>query len=112
MTRAPHHGLRVALGAALLFGLWLLGLHLGGLDTGLLFLMPAFVLALPLLAGRYLGADRLAALSAPVRRRAAAAIRLPLPRGCLRPRGGLLVCCFLAGLAAPLALVRLHHPAR
>src|SRR4051812_49451707 len=103
MTRAPHHGLRVALGAALLFGLWLLGLHLGGLDTGLLFLMPAFVLALPLLAGRYLGADRLAPPSAPVRRPVAAAIRLPRPRGCLRPRGGPLVGCSLSGRAPPLA---------
>jgi hypothetical protein len=103
MTRPPRHGLRVALGAAVLFGLWLLGLHLGGLDTGLLFLMPAFVLALPLLAGRYLGADRLAGRCAPVRRRLAAAIHLPRPRVRLVPRGGLLVGCSLAGRAPPLA---------
>jgi hypothetical protein len=104
MTRRPHHGLRVAIGAAVLFGLWLLGLHLGGLDTGLLFLTPAFVLALPLLAGRYLGADRLAARRAPLRRRVAAAIHhLPRPRARLVPRGGLLLGCSLAGRAPPVA---------
>jgi hypothetical protein len=103
MTRRPHHGLRVAIGAAVLFGLWLLGLHLGGLDTGLLFLAPAFLLLLPLLAGRYLGADRLAARCAPVQRRIAAAIHLPRPRVRLVPRGGLLVGCSLAGRAPPLA---------
>jgi hypothetical protein len=101
MTRRPHHGLRVVLGAAVLFGLWLLGLHLGGLDTGLLFLAPAFLLALPLLAGRYLGADRLTARYAPVRRAFAAAFRLPRPRGRLVPRGGLLLGCSLAGRAPP-----------
>jgi hypothetical protein len=103
MTRRPHHGLRVVIGAAVLFGLWLLGLHLGGLDTGLLFLTPAFVLALPLLAGRYLGADRLAARSAPLRRRVAAAIHLPRPRVRLVPRGGILLGCSLAGSDPPLA---------
>ena len=103
MTRRPHHGLRVAIGAAVLFGLWLLGLHLGGLDTGLLFLAPAFLLLLPLLAGRYLGADRLAARCAPVRRRTVAPIRLARPRVRLVPRGGLLVGCSLAGRAPPLA---------
>jgi len=47
--------LRVALALALAAALALLGLHLAGLDTGLLFLAPAFALALPLLAGRYPG---------------------------------------------------------
>jgi hypothetical protein len=102
MTRRPHHGLRVAIGAAVLLGLWLLGLHLGGLDTGLLFLTPAFVLLLPLLAGRYLGADRLASrMRAPVRRAVAALLPLPRPRVRLVPRGGLLVGCSLAGRAPP-----------
>jgi hypothetical protein len=103
MTRRPHHGLRVVLGAAVLFGAWLLGLHVGGLDTGLLFLTPAFVLLLPLLAGRYLGADRLTARCAPVRRAVAAALRLPRARVRLAPRGGLLLGCSLAGRAPPLA---------
>ena len=55
MTRRPHHGLRVAIAVAVMAGLWLAGLHVGGLDTGLLFLAPAFLLLLPLLAGRYVG---------------------------------------------------------
>ena len=103
MTRRPHHGLRVAAGAAVVIALWLVGLDLGGLDTGLLFLAPAFLLLLPLLAGRYLGADRLASRCAPVRRRVAAAFQLPRPRVRLVPRGGLLVGCSLAGRAPPLA---------
>jgi hypothetical protein len=103
MTRRPHHGLRVAAGAAVLVTLWLVGLHLGGLDTGLLFLAPAFLLLLPLLAGRYLGADRLASRGAPVRRAVAGALHLPRPRMRLVPRGGLLVGCSLAGRAPPLA---------
>jgi hypothetical protein len=104
MTRGPHHGLRVATGAGLLLGLWLLGLHLGGLDTGLLFLAPAFLLLLPLLAGRYIGADRLVRRCAPPARRAVAAVlQLPRPRVRLVPRGGLLLGCSLAGRAPPLA---------
>jgi uncharacterized membrane protein len=101
MTRRPHHGLRVVIGAAVLLGIWLLGLHMGGLDTGLLFLTPAFVLLLPLLAGRYVGAERLAARLAPLRRGVAAALQLPRPRVRLVPRGGLLVGCSLAGRAPP-----------
>lgn len=103
MTRRPHHGLRVAAGVAVLVGLWLLGLRLGGLDTGLLFLAPAFLLLLPLLAGRYLGAERLAPRRAPVRRAVTAAFRLPRPPLRLVPRGGLLVGCSLAGRAPPAA---------
>jgi hypothetical protein len=49
MTRRPHHGLRVTLGVVVMAALWLAGLHVGGLDTGLMFLVPAFVLLLPLL---------------------------------------------------------------
>ena len=49
-----------------------------GLDTGLLLLSPALVLALPLLAGRYLGEEtlvRLVARRAPSGRRARPASR-------------------------------------
>ena len=53
MTRRPVHGLRVALGAALLFGLWLLGLHLGGLDTGLLFLMLWLIFRREITTGQF-----------------------------------------------------------
>ncbi len=101
MTRRPHHGLRVAIAVAVMAGLWLAGLHVGGLDTGLLFLAPAFLLLLPLLAGRYVGERALAPLRAPLRRPAARALRLPRPATRLVPRGGLLVGCSLAGRAPP-----------
>jgi hypothetical protein len=101
MSARPHHTVRVTLGVAIMAALWLAGLHVGGLDTGLLFLAPAFVLLLPLLAGRYPGERALAPRVAPVRR--AAPFRLALPRPALRlaPRGGLLVGCSLAGRAPP-----------
>jgi hypothetical protein len=82
-------------------GLWLAGLHVGGLDTGLLCLAPAFVLLLPLLAGRYVGERVLAPLRAAVRRATARALRLPRRAARLVPRGGLLVGCSLAGRAPP-----------
>jgi hypothetical protein len=101
MSRRPHHAVRVVVGVAVLAALWLLGLHVGGLDTGMLFLAPAVVLLLPLLAGRYVGERALTPLQRPVRRAAAAAIRLPRPRVRHVPRGGLLVGCSLAGRAPP-----------
>jgi hypothetical protein len=48
-----------------------------GLDAGMLFLAPALLLSLPLLAGRYVGAERLVARLPRVR-----ALRVPLA---LRP---------------------------
>ena len=102
MSRRPHHAARAVVGVVVLAGLWLLGLHVGGLDTGLLFLAPAFVLLLPLLAGRYVGEGALAPLE-PVRRAVAAALHLPRPRVRRVPRGGLLVGCSLAGRAPPVA---------
>jgi hypothetical protein len=101
MSRRPHHAVRATAGVVVLAALWLIGLHAGGLDTGLLFLAPAFVLLLPLLAGRYVGERALAPLVRPVRRALAAALRLSRPRARLVPRGGLLVGCSLAGRAPP-----------
>ena len=43
---------------------------LGGAHTGLLHLAPALILLLPLLAGRYVGESRIAALASSVRPRA------------------------------------------
>jgi len=100
MTRRPHHGLRVAIAAAVMAGLWLAGLHVGGLDIGLLFLAPAFLLLLPLLAGRYVG-ERVLAAAPPARRAVVRALRPPRPAALLVPRGGLLVGCSLAGRAPP-----------
>ena len=59
MTRPADHLLRAALGVAVMAALWLAGLEVGGLETGLMFLAPAFLLLLPLLAGRYPGERRL-----------------------------------------------------
>jgi hypothetical protein len=101
MSRRPHHAVRVAAGVVVLAALWLLGLHVGGLDTGLLFLAPAFVLLLPLLAGRYPGERVLAPLLARVRRAVTPAPLVPRRRPRLVPRGGLLVGCSLAGRAPP-----------
>jgi hypothetical protein len=103
MTRRPHHAARTVAGVVVLAGLWLLGLQVGGLDTGLLFLAPAFVLLLPLLAGRYVGEGVLAPLQRPARRAVALALHLPRPRARRAPRGGLLVGCCLAGRAPPVA---------
>jgi hypothetical protein len=101
MTRRPHHAVRATLGVVVLAALWLIGLHVGGLETGLLFLAPAFVLLLPLLAGRYVGERALTPLRSAVRRPLAARLDLPRPRVRLVPRGGLLVGCSLAGRAPP-----------
>ena len=92
---------RVGLALLLVAAVALLGLHLGGLETGLLFMAPAFALALPLLAGRYPGERALAgARGRPARRRVAAPLR-PRPHVRLLPRGGLLVGHALAGRAPP-----------
>ena len=101
MTPRRRHAARVVTGVAVMAALWLLGLHVGGLETGLLFLTPAFVLLLPLLAGRYVGERALAPRRSPVRRVAAAAFELPRRRTLFAPRGGLLVGCSLAGRAPP-----------
>ncbi|MEA2284049.1 MAG: hypothetical protein QOJ21_92 [Solirubrobacteraceae bacterium] len=101
MSERRSHVVRTLVGVAVLAGLWLAGLHVGGLDTGLLFLAPAFVLLLPLLAGRYPGERVLAPLLARVRRAIAPVLRLPRRRPRLVPRGGLLVGCSLAGRAPP-----------
>jgi hypothetical protein len=101
MTHDRRHALRTVAGIAVMAALWLAGLHLGGLDTGLLFLAPAFVLLLPLLAGRYPGERMLAPYLARVRRAIAPVLAAPRRRRRTVPRGGLLVGCSLAGRAPP-----------
>jgi hypothetical protein len=101
MRRRPDHALRVTVGVAVMAALWLAGLHVGGLETGLLFLAPAFLLLLPLLAGHYVGERALAPLRLPTRRAVVRALHLPRPVARLVPRGGLLVGCSLAGRAPP-----------
>jgi hypothetical protein len=79
---------------------------LTGIDTGLLYLAPALVLALPLLAGRYVGEEQLVRLAAAPRRRRLAAPGTPAPRRRLRAviaRGGLLLAEALAERGPPVA---------
>jgi hypothetical protein len=101
VSRGSHQLPHAALGVAAMAALWVGGLHVGGLETGMLFLAPAFVLLLPLLAGRYPGELRLAGLQRPARRTAVTSLRLPRARLRVAPRGGLLVGCSLAGRAPP-----------
>ena len=103
MTRRPHHALRTTLGVAALVAIWLVGLHIGGLETGLLFLAPAFVLLVPLLAGRYPGESALAPLLRRPRRAIVRVLHVARRQVRLVPRGGLLVGCSLAGRAPPAA---------
>ncbi|WP_241004261.1 hypothetical protein [Conexibacter sp. SYSU D00693] len=83
----------------------------GVLDASVLHALPLLVLALPLLAGRYVGEDRLAALAAVVRARRARPVGAALPR-LRRPvvrvaRGGRLIAASLAERGPPaLALAR------
>jgi hypothetical protein len=70
---------------------------------------PALVLALPLLAGRYVGEERIARLAArfvePARRAASRLIaRLPRAPRAIVPRGGRLLACSLAERGPPAAL--------
>jgi hypothetical protein len=67
-----------------------------GLDPGALFMAPAFLLALPLLTGRYVGEERLIA-----RAKRTPAIRAPRQISTARPsattlKGGELIARFLA----------------
>jgi hypothetical protein len=100
--------LRPLLAVALLGVAVALAESVSGLDTGLLLLSPALVLLLPLLAGRYLGEERLERLVArfagPGRPRPVSA---PLPRR--RPRasaarGGRLLAAALAERGPPLTV--------
>jgi hypothetical protein len=80
---------------------------LDGLQTGFLYLAPALFLALPLLAGRYVGEDRVARLVAGMtwlrRRRAAHRLLAQLPRAprIVLARGGRLLAVGLAERGPP-----------
>jgi hypothetical protein len=81
-------------------------LLLPGMETGVLLLSPAIFLLASLLAGHYLGEERLHRLAVacgcrPPRR--ASSVRRPLPRPrALMPRGGRLVATSLAVRPPPL----------
>jgi hypothetical protein len=106
---AVRRDLRPLLAVAVLGVAIALAETITGLDTGLLLLSPALVLLLPLLAGRYLGAetlDRLVARrSRPTRRVRPASAPLPRPRPRATPaRGGRLLAAALAERGPPLTV--------
>jgi hypothetical protein len=83
---------------------WMVAQALTGAETGLLYLAPALVLALPLVLGRYLGEEQLAELAGASRaRRAPLRARIPAPRGYVRVmhRGGRLVASAMAKRPPP-----------
>jgi hypothetical protein len=87
--------------------LWLLAHSTLDLSVGVLFLAPVILLAVPLVAGRYLGSERLARLvnrSRPRRRRALRALLAPRACRIVPPRGGLLIAASLAVRPPPLVL--------
>ena len=104
MTRRDRH---------LLFGLAGLtlavaALTLVGVSADILLALPALLFALPLLAGRYVGEDRLARLAAAfvaARRRPAASVPTTARRAPLAvPRGGRLIAASLAVRPPPARL--------
>ncbi len=99
---------RLLLAVSLIAGVGLLVGSVAGLGSGCLFLAPALLLALPLLAGRYLGAEslsRIASARSP-RRRALMLARGPLTWRLVPPRGGLLIAASLAVRPPPLSAAR------
>lgn len=80
----------------------------GGVHGTLLHLAPALVLLLPLLSGRYVGEDRIAALAAVVRTRRLRPVAAVAPTvrrpGALVARGGRLLAEALAERGPPAVL--------
>ena len=96
MTRRDRHLLFGLAGLALAVA----ALTLVGVSTDILLALPALLFALPLLAGRYVGEDRLARLAAAfvaTRRRPTASVPTTARRAPLAvPRGGRLIAASLA----------------
>jgi hypothetical protein len=99
--------LRLLLAVCALGAVWPIAHGIAGLGTGVLFLVPALAMALPLLAGRYIGAEALERISRSLPRRRR---RVPTAHPVRRafrltfPRGGLLIAASLAVRPPPLAL--------
>jgi hypothetical protein len=93
-------------GFAAIAAVWTLGMLALGVGDALIYLAPALLILLPLLAGRYPGDGALtrAATRARSRRpRIAAALPRRRPSTSLLPRGGDLVAASLAGRGPPMA---------
>jgi hypothetical protein len=102
----PRRDRYVLLGLTLLSVALAAAQSLAAVSPDLLLAVPAVLLVLPLLAGRYVGEDglvRLAVRGLPPRRRSPATLgaRRRGPR--LRPRGGRLIASALAERGPPLA---------
>src|ERR1700680_799390 len=99
--------LRLLLALCLLAVAWLIARSIVGLGTGFVFLLPAVIMALPLVAGRYIGAERLGRISrsrSPRRRRVPAGSPVRRTFRPAPPRGGLLIAVSLAVRPPPLVL--------
>jgi hypothetical protein len=97
---------RLILGTfALVVVAWMVAEALSGYESGLLYLAPALVLALPLLLGRYVGEDQLVELvgRAPAHPHRRRVMRSAGPRRCARAmlRGGRLVASGMAKRPPP-----------
>ncbi len=107
----PRRDRRVLLALTLLSSLCLLAEAAGMLTPTLLYAAPLLLVALPLLAGRYLGEDRFVRLAQGARERRRRPVqRLSAPAGArwaLRavPRGGRLIADSLAVRPPPVALL-------
>jgi uncharacterized SAM-binding protein YcdF (DUF218 family) len=102
----PRRDRIILLVFASLVAAWLVVQALTGSETGLLYLAPALVLALPLVGGRYVGEERLSLLAAKrTLRPRRAASRLVATHTFERPmrRGGRLVASSLAKRPPPAA---------
>ena len=101
----PSRRDRIVLWAfAVVVVVWMVAEALTGSETGLLYLAPALVLALPLVLGRFPGEETLAGLADPSRAAAARApARVPAPPSHVRvmQRGGRLVASALAKRPPP-----------
>jgi hypothetical protein len=99
-------GLTVVAGLLVVLAGVMLSQPVGASLQGVMFVLPALLMALVLVAKRYPGErviERLRALRVARRQRpASVAVRLR-PRSRVRPRGGRLIAVSLAGRAPPLA---------
>jgi hypothetical protein len=107
----PRRDRRVLVALTLLSSLCLLAEAAGALAPALLYAAPLLVVALPLIAGRYLGEDRIVCLArAAGQRRRRPVQRLSAPAGARQamravPRGGRLIADSLAVRPPPAALL-------
>jgi hypothetical protein len=104
----PRRDQRILLGLAALTALFAIVQSATGISADVLLAAPGLLLLLPLLAGRYVGEDRIARLSARFtapRRRPAAVEKMPCRRAPrVLARGGRLIAVALAQRGPPALL--------